>query len=732
MKTIPMSVMQKRTHLTLRTTLAILCAAVACSTRSVARDLILVEDGKPACVIVADANLGPSEITAVKELQKYLAGMSGARIEVTTPEQATLAPSQTKIVVGHATLEKLYPSVSLNGLGTDGFVLKTEGNALLVGGGEKRGTLYAAYELLESLGCRWWAVGATHIPEKSTLSVGVLNVRHVPTLEYRDMLYGIPYLNDAESKASIYAHHKINGFMHQKGNAALGGRVEFADSLVHTWASLMKPVGELDGSFKTHPEYYSLRNGKRIAAQVCTSEPMVFEIMLANVRRLLKDNPNYAFVVVGQEDNNNFCQCEECAKFAESEESQAAPGLRLANKIAEVVEQEFPGKWVMAPAYTWSRKPPKNLKPGRNVGITLCTIECDFNRPIAELSTPKNKAFAEDIISWSKIAPKLYIWDYTTDFNHYLMPFPNLDALVPNIQFLVAHGVKGILAQGSHNTPGAEFDTLRMWVLGKALWNPEKADGPALIKEFTTGYYGAAAPFIQSYIDIMHAPGRANPAMAATCYSQLDSEWLAPEVIAAAEAALRGAELAVKDQPDFFARVQHARLPIWYILLKRGPQSKTWAATEAKNGKLDIVAMVEAFAKSCAEWKFSVVSEGNSMDGFLAWAKAYAARAASAVPLPPELVAADPKTYRLIQASQMDARGRWWIPEAGASDGWVCEIPSVGWTVFHEFSHFDDAIPGKSYKVFIRRENHRAQTRRHGSDLRPLSRDQQSELARKL
>ena len=670
-----------------------------------AKSLILAEGGRARCVIVAAAEgLSPSEKTAVKELQKTIAAMSGAsRIDVITPAQAKSAPDQTRIVVGNTTVKQLYPEVSLDGLGTDGFILKTIGNSLLVAGGEKRGTMYAAFDLLEKLGCRWWAVGATYIPKKETLTVPPMDSREIPVLEYRDMLYGArPALSKEENGNQFYIHNKLNGFNYKTNPEELGGRVEFAANLVHSWASLMNPVGDLDGSFKTHPEYWAVVNGKNNSGQPCPMNQQVFEIMKANVIKQLTEHPEYAFVVVGQEDNNNYCQCESCKAFSASEESPAAPGLALANKIAEVVEQKFPGKWVMAPAYTWSRKPPKNLKPRSNVGITLCSIECDFNRPLAEGSTPANKAFAEDIIQWGKIAPKLYIWDYTTDFTHYLMPFPNLDAIVPNIQFLVNHGAKGILEQGSSSTAGAEFSKLRMWVMAKALWNPARADGKALIKEFLEGYYGPASGSIQKYIDIIHAPGRADPSISATCYSLLDSVWLTPAIIAESEAVLREAERAVENDPVLLARVRHAHMPILYVLLKRGPQSKTWAATVAKVGALDIVNMAETFAMIVKENDIGQFSEGESIKNLVDWIKDYATLAAQSVPLPPELKDANPQTYRLIQACQMDKRGRWWVRHAGASDGWVSEVVTPAWLVTFQFSPFEDVVPGKTYKIFAR------------------------------
>lgn len=667
-----------------------------------AGDLVLVENGQSQCVIVAADGLSPSEKTGVDELQKYLKKMSGATVEVQKPGDAS-SKGQVKLVVGNQTVRELYPDVKLDDLGKEGFILKTVDNAVLVAGGEQRGTMYACFELLEKLGVRWWAPGATDVPQKETVMLPAMDERQIPKIEYRDALYAHNYVDEENNGIVFNIHNKMNGFSYGNIPEAQGGRFWFHQNLVHSHAVLMQPVGDLDGRFETHPEYWALRNGKRTKDQVCPSRPEVFEIMKANVIKQLKENPKYEFVVVGQEDNKNFCECDACMAMATSEEAQGAATLLLANKLGEVVEKEFPGKFVMAPAYQWTRKAPKTLRPHRNVGIVLCSIECDFNRPLEEMNTRENKAFAEDIIQWGKIAPKLYIWDYVTDFDHYFLPFPNLDALIPNIKFFVNHGTQGILAQGSHKGVGGEFSQLRNWVLNKAMWNPDQPDnGQALITEFLNGYYGAAGPAIQKYIDSMHGPGRANPKMVAGCYARLDAAWLKPDVIANAEAAMREAEQAVADNPVLLSRVQHAHMPVWYVLLKRGTQSKTWTATEAKVGKLDIAEVAGQFSKVAADWDMQHIADGEESTGFLEWAKAYATQATKAPPLPPELKDADPASYRLIQACQMDTRGRWWVPQEGASDGWVCEIPAPAWTVNHQFSAFDDVEPGKKYKVFIR------------------------------
>ena len=275
---------------------------------------------------------------------------------------------------------------------------------------------------------------------------------------------------------------------------------------------------------------------------------------------------------------------------------------------------------------------------------------------------------------------------------------------MPNIKWLIEHGAKGIFEQGSSSTEGAEFAKLRMWVLARALWNGGNyADGgKALITEFLEGYYGAAAPFIQQYIDIIHAPGRANPGMLSDIYADFDVEWLTPGIVADAEAVLRQAESVVENDPILHTRVSHVHSAIWYVLLKQGTQSKIWAETVARVGSLDVVDIAAKIAKVAVDNNLIQIAEGDGITPFVEWAADYAALAAVAPPLPPELQGQDPSTYRLIQGCQLNERSAWWKRYPGASDGWVAEHLSVSWKINHQFSPYDEVTPGKRYKLFAR------------------------------
>ena len=121
-----------------------------------------------------------------------------------------------------------------------------------------------------------------------------------------------------------------------------------------------------------------------------------------------------------------------------------------------------------------------------------------FRSPLDRSPHPQNTRFVEEIKGWSAETDKLYIWDYTTNFAHYLGPHPNFACLQGNVQFFRDNHVVGLFEQGAYQGRHAEFAELRAWVLAKLLWNPDQ-NVEALYDDFFPGYYGKAAPLVRQY-----------------------------------------------------------------------------------------------------------------------------------------------------------------------------------------------------------------------------------------
>ncbi len=661
----------------------------------------LVNDGKPvASIYISDEKATPSEKWAAEELVSHIKKMSGA--ELTTAAQPGQAPL-TRIFIGLDAVKTVNSAASIEKLGPDGFIIEVvkspdgSGGDVYLYGTQPRGTLYAVYTMLESLGVRWWTPTETYIPELKTVAVPVGRSEETPRLEYRDMMY----LESINEEGKLwFARNKLNGFAWNERPQALmeklGGRYRFHGNLVHAYGNLLRASGvTMEDAMRAQV------NGKPNSGQPCLSHPKVLEAITAQVIKIYKADPQLRFVVVGQDDNNNYCRCEKCQAVIDAE-GASGPVIQFANQVAERVEKEVPGAIITTAAYSWSRQPPKTIRPRHNVYITLCTIECDFAHSLAEGTTDINRAFREDIQAWSKMTNKLLIWDYVTNYWRFIMPHPNLDVLVPNVKFFADMGAAGVFEQAAHTGGGSDLVGLRMWVLAKGLWNPD-ADNWGLINEFVDGYYGPAAPSIKKYLEIIHKPVRERPDYVMRIYRDMNAPYLTPAVMADAAVALVEAGNAVEGDQVLERRVRHAHMGLWYVLAMRGPDSKMWKAVEAKVGKIDPVGFANDFARMANESGVTMVADGNTIDPWLQWLKDYmTAVAKSGAPLPPELDGRDPSTYRLIQASQMDRMARWLVKAEGASDGWALRCPTIAWVLRHGLDEAIDFEPGKTYRLMAR------------------------------
>ena len=182
-----------------------------------------------------------------------------------------------------------------------------------------------------------------------------------------------------------------------------------------------------------------------------------------------------------QMDWYNPCECPECAKVDAEEGSHAGTMIRFVNACAESIAEEFPDVVIDTFAYQYTRQAPKITKPLPNVCVRLCSIECCLSHPMSECeevvypfkeNVVAGATFQKDIRDWSKICKRLFVWDYTTDFRHYLAPFPNFQVLQPNIKFFVENGVTGLFEQGNDHAVSGEFGELRMYMISKFMWNP--------------------------------------------------------------------------------------------------------------------------------------------------------------------------------------------------------------------------------------------------------------------
>jgi len=518
------------------------------------KHLVLANRGSTSYVIVAPEDATITEAHAASELQRFLSEATGATFPLADDKHES---TDREILVGHTTRT----DSALRDLAPEETVVRTDGERIVLVGGDPRGTLYAVYHFLEVVvGCRWFTTEVSAIPHHDKLVVEPLDVRIRPALEYREVFYD-------EAFDSDWAARNYMNSAHAKLEAKHGGRVQYgAKAFVHTFDALV-PVTE---HFEEHPEWFSEVDGERIAerTQLCLTNPDVLALAIDGILRWIREEPEATIFSVSQNDWQNPCCCANCAELDEREGSHSGTMLWFTNQVAEAIENEAPHVAIDTLAYQYTRKAPKTIRPRANVIVRLCSIECCFAHSLE--ACPENASFVTDVKEWSEIADRLYVWDYVTNFKNYVMPWPNFGVLGPNVRFLARHNVVGIFEEGNYSG-GGELAELRSYVLAKLLWNPD-VDVEHVTNEFIDNVYRAAAPHVRSYLELIHETVAPLENHLYTTVARIspffDNLHITNDVIERSDALLREAAEAC-DSSELRERIDQLHLPMQYIRIRR-------------------------------------------------------------------------------------------------------------------------------------------------------------------
>jgi len=468
--------------------------------------LYIAEDGVSDYFIVADTENDECIATAADELQTYLEKICGVSLPVVS--ESSLPEGGKAIALGETAISDSV-QFDYSVIKEDGFLLHSDGENFIIRGEDSRGTLFGVYTFLEEyLGVRWFTPTLEVVPENDDVIIDK-NLHRVvePSFSVRR--------NDAMGTNESYrARTKMNVSFH-KNAEKYGGTLTYS-----LWdASLLTLVPK--SLFSEHPEYFAVgEDGNRTTDHVCLTNPDVLDLVVENAREIMTNATNGAkFIHIGQDDNINYCRCENCEALYEKYGAVCAPTIIFTNNLADILGPEFPDYTFTFYAYNETDRPPTDtsLKCRPNVAPVLCglhkacrshsLLQCgaqDGDDSFINLYGDPEPTIAEDFRVWTEIAEKTYIYDYTINFLLSAQFFSNFEYMQETMAYMHDIGITGYIYNCGDGHPAA-FNELRNYLLCKLQWDVN-ADVEYHMNDFLKAYYGEeAAGYIKEIIDIQTA-----------------------------------------------------------------------------------------------------------------------------------------------------------------------------------------------------------------------------------
>lgn len=512
---------------------------------------LLFKDGITNYDIVLCKYPSESEKTAAKEMASCLRQISNVSFKVVNQP----LKNRKYIYVGYDAYVGSILNAAKPNVNDDGFKWVTKNENLYIYGGKSRGTMYGIYKFLEEkLGVRWYTQDFTLIKQKRKFLLMDLNEKIEPAFKYRTVLY-----YTCQHDAAWDAHNELNSQGSDANNANYGGMQDYAG--IHTMGVMVSPKE----FFSSHPEYFAMRDGKRISdGQLCLSNPNVIKILKERILESIKEFPGYWCFSVSQNDNELYCECKKCKALEKKYGGHSGLLIWAVNQIADEVSLKYPNVYLGTLAYQYTQAAPKNIRPRKNVVIRLCDVQCCLGH---SFESNDNITFLKDLNDWSKLTTNIYVWDYATSFFHYMMPFPNFHAVADNLRLLKKLNSIGVMEEGQYDSLGGSFYELKQWLFSKLLWNPN-LNVDTLAYSFIKDYYGKAAEDIFRYYKLCNDLNKDHHLMFTT---QANSDYFSDKFITSALELLNSAYGKSHNDNTLLNRVNAVRSQILYLKAIRNP-----------------------------------------------------------------------------------------------------------------------------------------------------------------
>lgn len=497
----------------------------AASAESAAASLTIVENGRPVARLVTADEASKSARDAARALQSTIERMSGATLPIVPESKAD--PKDVLVLVGPSRMAaQAGVTVAQHPQEPDGYrIVADDRRVVLLGNdaGRLRGTAYAAYDLLQRLGCGWYGPAPAWqvVPKRATVTIPPLQIREQPAFVSRD-IWAIGRLDQ-----SIQDAWRIGGHEVDHGHA------------FDRWLPRDKLAAE-------HPDWFS-------KDQPCLTHPGVIAYVSARLRERIDGEKDPRVVVASSlsaNDSEHFCECDRCRAVG----NVSTRSLQFVNAIARNLATTHPNRYLLTFYAYWATHDPPEPMLQAEPGVCVMQVNegnhmrpWDHVEPEAKRSLDANDNNFRELIAfdgWRRTGAILGIYEWWIPCDGRpiwcRVPWYSGETTLRNLRYWYAAGVRYL----SYQSGGEKTELFpRRWPLyyigARGMWDPA-ITCERIMAEACDKLYGPAARPMQRYYETLElAMARAPEKLRGYAWKLRSPEDIyTPEVEAAATAAL--------------------------------------------------------------------------------------------------------------------------------------------------------------------------------------------------
>ncbi|MBW3625369.1 MAG: DUF4838 domain-containing protein, partial [Armatimonadetes bacterium] len=435
-------------------------------------------------------------------------------------------------------------------LSPTGFRITISEEAITLVGGSPKGTLNAAYELLERLGLRWPVSSVDVLPASSPkrLQIGPCDFTLEPSFPRITLFQDLRTLRDYSDPDLVALQARndrdLVAWMGRNRFTGLFGNLPEAPE---PWAdAARRGIRRQSGGhllsrllprdlFDTNPDLFPMdAEGNRFRGNLCASNPEALRIVCENAEAYVRETSPELLHLWGEDAlSGRWCACSECGAMSVQDQY-----LRVVNEVADHLAGEFPSLKVAFIAYHDTLEPKLSGTPRPNVVLLFAPRNRCYRHALADPDCPRNAEICRGLQEYRRIfgPGRLHTFEYYADALLWCSAAIVLPRLI--VEDVRAYHAAGVVDSGCLMFGGYSWFShpLNLFAFSRVSYDVG-CSAEEIIGEFTRHLFaGAEAEMLAYYTKLEDA--------ARLLVERTDWFYRVPEDLAAAQALLPHAEEA--------------------------------------------------------------------------------------------------------------------------------------------------------------------------------------------